>query len=259
MKPSPIFTNIKTGAACYDEVDKASYKGISLKTIAFFLLTVAFAVGVTIIMQWALKQDTSSEAAKRILTISSVGAIISVIVGFIAALVGRISTKSAKVCIGIYSVAEGICIGFITGIVEAALPGSNIGVLAAFGTVVVFVVMLLLYAFGIIRVNSFFMRFMIALLLCGVSLALFTLIYSLVVGINSTYIGFIVAVESIYLIYACLMLTLNFREASDAVQSGCTKDAEWQVALGLLISLAYIYIQLLRVLLLLYRIFGNKN
>lgn len=259
MKPSPIFSNIKTGTACYDEVDKASYKGISIKTLLFFFLTTVVAVGVTIIMQWALKQDTSSEAAKRILVISSVGAIVSIIVGFIAALVGRISPKKAKICIGIYSVAEGVCIGFITGIIEAALPGSNVGILAAFGTVIVFVVMLLLYAFGIIRVNSFVMRFMLALLLCALSLALFTLIYVLVVGFNTTYLGFVITIEAIYLIYACLMLTLNFQEASDVVKSGCTKDAEWSVALGLLISLAYIYFELLRILVLLLRIFGNRN
>ena len=50
MRPTPLFSNIKTGAATYDESDKATYGGITIKTVILFLITVAAAIATILIV-----------------------------------------------------------------------------------------------------------------------------------------------------------------------------------------------------------------
>ena len=42
MKPTPLFSNIQTGAQTYDDIDKATYKGITIKTVLLFLIKSSF-------------------------------------------------------------------------------------------------------------------------------------------------------------------------------------------------------------------------
>ena len=267
MKPTPIFSRIQTGADCYDDVDKASYSGISIKTFIFFTITMLVAIATSTVMllmiNRAIDAKGTDEMATDWIVYSSIGAIVSVIVATIAGLVGRLSDKAAKVCIAIYSIAEGFALGFVTGIVEAAYPGYYIGTLAVFGTVVIFAVMLVLFATGIIRNGSFFRRFVLSVLISAIALSLFTTLFLVISGLFSrlsgSFLFLIFAVELLYLIYACLSLVFNFSEAQACVNGGCRKESEWSVALGLLITLAYIYIQLLRIIVLLLEIFGKKN
>ena len=43
-------------------------------------------------------------------------------------------------------------------------------------------------------------------------------------------------------------LLLNFDEAKRVVDYGASKDAEWSVSLGLMVTLIYIYVYLIRIL-----------
>ena len=43
MKQSPLFSNIQTGEAVYDDVDHATYKGITVKTVILLLIAVLIA------------------------------------------------------------------------------------------------------------------------------------------------------------------------------------------------------------------------
>lgn len=267
MKPTPIFSKIETGSKCYDDV-KATYTGISIKTFISLALTMLVAIVVATFMILSINKAITenpedTEIAMKWLTASSVLAIVSVIIAFISALVGRLSDKAAKVCIFIYSISEGFVLGFITGIVEAVYPNQYIGALAVFGTLVIFTVMLLLFVTGVLRVGSFLRRFLAAVLITAVALGLFTILFILFSGLLSTYstniIWLILLIETLYLVYACFSLIYSFNEAQAVVESGCRKESEWSVALGLLITLAYIYLQLLRIIVLLLQIFGKRN
>ena len=44
------------------------------------------------------------------------------------------------------------------------------------------------------------------------------------------------------------MLFLNFNEATSYVQMSATKDFEWTAAFGLMVSILYIYLEVLRLL-----------
>ena len=54
--------------------------------------------------------------------------------------------------------------------------------------------------------------------------------------------------EAFLLLYGVITLTFNFAEAQAVVESGCSKNAEWSVALGLLVSVVYIYVEVLRLI-----------
>ena len=43
LRQSPLFSNIQTGEAVYDDVDRATYKGITVKTCILLLVSVIIA------------------------------------------------------------------------------------------------------------------------------------------------------------------------------------------------------------------------
>ena len=43
MRQSPLFSNIQTGEVVYDDVDQATYKGITIKTFILLAITIIVA------------------------------------------------------------------------------------------------------------------------------------------------------------------------------------------------------------------------
>ena len=250
MRQTPLFSNIKTGAATYDDVDKASYKGITIKTLLLFLITVAVAI-------------TTIFAVPRIIDSNNVGVLIgaligSAIVALVSALVGRLSYRLAMPFSIIYSFAMGFLLGFISAVVDAYVPG--IATTAVFATLIIFGIMLILFFTGVIKASNKLMAIVIGLLLGGISLSLFTFIMAWTGQLTVTqYLWLILIVEAIYLLYAVITLTFNFAEAVAVVNGGATRNAEWSVALGLMSAMAYIYIELVRILLIIASIVGHNN
>lgn len=250
MRPTPLFSNIKTGAATYDESDKASYSGITIKTVILFLITVAVAIATIIAVPKVFESGNVTPLV--------VGLIVAMIVALISALVGRLSYKLAMPFSIIYSVAMGFLLGFVTEIAEEFVPG--IAITAVFATLIIFGIMLLLFFTGVIKGTKKLLAIGLGLLLGAVSLSLFTfiMVWTGIISVT-TYLWLLLLIEGVYLIYAVIMLTFNFCEAVAVVNNGATKKAEWSVALGLMSALAYIYIELIRILLIIASIVGKNN
>ncbi len=239
MKQSPLFSNIETGEAYYDEVDRATYKGICFKT--FFLL----AISVVVAAFTAFYLPTIIESGNFGTFYAALA--VSTIVGFISVLVGRLSERAAKYASFIYSVCEGLFLGCLTAICEEALPG--VSAIAIFSTLVIFAIMLTLFATGILRVGNKFRKFCFGFALGAIALILITSIAAAFITNVQTYLGMLVLVELFLLVYGVITLSLNFAEAQGVVESGASKKAEWCVALGLMVSLIYIYVEIIRFLL----------
>lgn len=237
MRTSPLFSNIETGEAYYD-AEKATYKGVCLKT--FILL------GITIIMAAAVYFYLPAIIINGRLASFSAVLIVALIVGFISVLVGRMNERASKVASIIYSISEGIVIGAISAISEIYIKG--VVAIALAGTLIVFATMLILFATGIIRVGTRFRSFMLAFVFAIIPILIITIVASFVVQDVKTYLGIMIAVEIFYLAYGIFCLLLNFKEAQMVVDSGCSKNAEWSVSLGLMVSLVYIYLELLRLI-----------
>ncbi|MGM9969248.1 MAG: Bax inhibitor-1/YccA family protein [Anaeroplasma sp.] len=241
MRQSPLFSTVRTGEVCYDEVRRASYKGIGAKTFILLGVSIIVAVLTAVFLPQMLMNNYGGFYALLIA---------SSIIGTIAVFVGRLNYNAAKYAGVIYSACEGVFLGTLTALVELYAPG--IATIAVFSTLVIFSVMAILFFSGILRVGTKFRRFIFAFSLCALSLVLFVSLFSLFGGGIQNW-GALVLIEGVLLLYGVLTLLLDFDEARFVVDAGAEKNAEWTVALGMVVSLIYIYVQLLRFLLLFVR------
>ena len=224
MKQSPLFSNIQTGEVVYDDVDRATYKGITVKTVSLLLISVIVAAFVA----FALPQILTNNAGAFYTTL-----IISSIVGFIAVIIGRMSETKAKYASVIYAVCEGLFLGSISAIAEALIPGAV--TTAVFSTVILFAIMLTLFATGVLRFGSKLRGICFGLTIGAIALVLLMSIFSLFISDYTTYLGIMIGVEIFLLFYGVITLSMNFAEANSVVERGASKGAEWSVALGFML------------------------
>lgn len=238
MKESPLFSNIQTGEAVYDNVDRATYKGITLKTCFLLLISTIIAAFVA----FGLPKIIANNSTTFYVTLA-----VSSIVGFISVIIGRTSERKAKYASVIYAVCEGLFLGTISAIVESYVSGAV--AVAVFSTLVLFAIMLTLFGTGIIKASGKYRSICFGLTIGAIALALLsTLLGVFVFNSYEGSIWLIVGIEVFLLFYGVITLGLNFAEASNVVNRGASKGAEWSVALGLMVSIVYIYIEVLRLI-----------
>ncbi|WP_228389547.1 Bax inhibitor-1/YccA family protein [Cumulibacter manganitolerans] len=174
-----------------------------------------------------------------------VGMIVGLVLGFVNAFK---RTPSAPLVLA-YCVAEGVFLGGLTGVFEQFYPG--IAVQAVLGTMGVFVGMLVVYRTGAIRVTPKFQRWLAAAVIGAVVLMLFNLVYWLITGQASFLrdggpmaIGFSLLMIGI----AAFTLLSDFDLAEQAIRRGAPKVFAWGIAFGLVTSLVWLYIEILRLL-----------
>ena len=108
--------------------------------------------------------------------------------------------------------------------------------------------MLVLYSLGFFRNIGVVYTILLGLLFATIGLVGFDFLYVLINGASVSYIYFII--QGALLLYGVITLAFNFEEAESVVKLGANKGAEWSVALGIEITLIYIYIYILRIILL---------
>ena len=154
----------------------------------------------------------------------------------------------------LYAVCEGFCLGAISAMFDAQTDGI-VGA-AVLSTLSVFVVALLLYITRIIKPTRK-MAFAVAAGLGGlVLLYFFVFILSIfdwgwLYSDNFRTIGVIVTLLAIVL--AALSLVLDFGIIEGGVRVGAPKELEWYLAFGLMVTLVWLYISILKLLALLAR------
>src|SRR3954469_19243607 len=154
----------------------------------------------------------------------------------------------------VYALLEGYCLGAISAAFNAQTEG--IVSAAVLATVSVFVVALFLYMTRIVRPTQK-MAFAVSAGLGG--LILLYLFVSVVAIFNWTWlysdqfrtIGIVVSLIAIVL--AALSLTLDFGTIEAGVAAGAPKYMEWYCGYGLMVTLIWLYITILRLLALLAR------
>jgi uncharacterized YccA/Bax inhibitor family protein len=176
-------------------------------------------------------------------------AMLGIIAGFIAVIASSFKPMWAKFLGPIYSIGYGFAVGAISKGYETFQDGIVLQAVGA--TAAVFTVMLVLYRTRIIKVTDKFRRNVIfaamgVMLLYGVSflMSLFGAEISFINSPSLLGIGFSVVVCGI----AAMMLALDFDRIERGVQSGMPKAYEWVAALGLLVTIVWLYLELLRLL-----------
>ncbi|GAB1515470.1 Bax inhibitor-1/YccA family protein [Actinophytocola sp. KF-1] len=173
--------------------------------------------------------------------------IIGLIVGLVLSLIIIFKqTANPGMVLG-YSAAEGVFLGAITGVFEAFVPG--IAFQAILGTALVFIVMLVVYKTGAVRVTPKLTKWIIGATVAAAGLMLINLITSLF-GLNMLRDGGTLAIVfSIIVIgIAAFNFLLDFDMADQMIRTGMPARFAWLAAFGLMTTLVWLYLEILRLL-----------
>lgn len=180
--------------------------------------------------------------------------------GLIVGLVTSFKPTWAPFTAPLYAVLEGLFLGGITVIAEARFPGMAIQAIAA--TFGLFFVMMALYTSRTIRVTNGFIKGMTAAIgaimltyLVGFVLRMFGLSIPFLGQANPIGIGIAVVISGI----AAFSLLMDFHFIEEASNSGAPKSMEWYGAFGLMVGLVWLYIEVLRLLMLIAQYAGNND
>lgn len=172
------------------------------------------------------------------------------IVGFVLALITTFKMSWAPITSPLYALAEGLVLGGLSAMVESQYPGIAMQAVAmTFGTLAC---MLLAYRAGVIRATERFKLGVIAATgaICVVYLVSWLLSlfgfhgFSLLNGNGLIGIGVSVVIVGV----AALNLILDFDLIESGSQQGAPKYMEWYGAFALMVTLIWLYIEILRLL-----------
>jgi uncharacterized YccA/Bax inhibitor family protein len=174
---------------------------------------------------------------------------VGIIGGFIVAIITIFKKQWSPVTAPLYSVLEGLAIGGISAFFEARFPGIVIQAVAlTFGTLLC---LLLVYKSGIIKVTANF-RLGVVAATGGIAVIYVITIVLGFFGIRMPYIhesGIIGIGFSVFVvIIAALNLVLDFDFIENGASSGAPKFMEWYAAFGLMVTLIWLYLEILRLL-----------
>jgi uncharacterized YccA/Bax inhibitor family protein len=172
---------------------------------------------------------------------------------FLAILI-TVQPRRAAVLGALYAVCEGFCLGAISASFDAQTDGI-VGA-AVLSTMCVFVAALFLYVTRIIQPTQK-LAFAVVAGLAGLAiLYLFVFVLSIfdwgwLYSESFRTVGVVVTLLAIVL--AALSLVLDFGMIEAGVQARAPKELEWYLAFGLMVTLVWLYISILKLLALLAR------
>jgi uncharacterized YccA/Bax inhibitor family protein len=185
-------------------------------------------------------------------TTQSVAAVTALLwIGILGGLIFAIATifkvTWAPVTAPIYSLLEGLALGSISAIFELRFPGIAIqSVAMTFG---VLFVMLIAYRSHIIPVTQ---KFRLGVVACTGAIALFYIV-EILLGFFGVHFGAIngatpigIGFSVIVVVIAALNLILDFDFIEGGVENGAPKYMEWYGAFGIMVTLVWLYLEILR-------------
>jgi uncharacterized YccA/Bax inhibitor family protein len=169
--------------------------------------------------------------------------------GFITVLVTVFRPQSSGISAPIYAVFEGLLLGGISAIFEMQYHGIVMRAVAL--TLAVFAAMLFLYRSGIIKVTE---KFKMGIFAATAGIALVYLV-SFIAGLFGAQLGFLygnsnfsIGFSLVVVAIAALNLVLDFSFIETASEQGAPKYMEWYGAFGLMVTLIWLYLEILRLL-----------
>ena len=226
--------------------ETATYKGIGFKSC--LLLGITFLVTLFMI-GWVLTMRRLPVAIY----------VISFITTIVLQLIVIFKPTKAKTLSIPYAAAEGLILGCLCGLLEVALPGEGLTIAgsALSITLAIFLGALILYSTGIIKVSGKFLGFFIILIMgVGifiVSLSILSLIFRLSSGISLIGLFYNSDLAMILCVIMCIVASfyviMSLNEADNFVQGGYDKSYEWYAAFAILINVIYLFLEVLRLLL----------
>ena len=232
---NPILNdNFTAGERAY-QGQAMTVNGTLDKTFLLFLCAVLPAV-----YTWNQYMAGFADKANMLMTVGA-------IVGFVFALI--ISFTRNKFLTPLYAMCEGLFLGGISAVFNQAYPG--IVLQAVLGTFAAMFSMLGLYRLGVIKCTD---KFRSIIYISTISIAVLYLIqiigsffhYSIPGIFNSGMIG--IGFSLLVVAVAALNLIIDFDFIERGSQAMLPKDYEWFGAFGLMVTLVWLYLEILRLL-----------
>jgi len=171
----------------------------------------------------------------------------SVFVAFGLAMWITFSKKIRPAAVIAYAVIEGIFIGAISFFFESQYEGIVMN--AVIGTLTTAGAMFTAYSMGWVKVNARFTRVMTFALIGYAGFAVVNLLVGLFTnssGIYGTGFGWLAGLVGVGL--AAFTLNLDFEDISQGAATGLPREYEWKAAFGLLVTMVWLYLEILRLL-----------
>jgi uncharacterized YccA/Bax inhibitor family protein len=208
-------------------------------------------LGFTVISALITSAYSLNALASGDIALLSALALGGVVCGFILMLVIYITRpKNPAPLMLTYAIVEGVFIGAMSTVMEYVFPG--IVIQAILGTLAIFVSMYILYAIRILRPTPTFTKVVTSLTASIMLLYVISMVISLVTPYqmpllhSSSPMG--IGLTVFILVIAALNLIMDFGFLERSVQNQAPKVGEWWSAFGMLITLIWIYIEVLRLL-----------
>ncbi len=169
--------------------------------------------------------------------------------GFVLALVTIFKKTWSPITAPLYAGAQGLFLGAISGFMEGSFPGI---VIQAVGlTIGTFFALLMAYASGLIKATE---NFKLGVVAATGGIALVYLV-SIVMSFFGTTVPFIhdsgpigIGFSLVVVVIAALNLVLDFDFIEQGAEHGAPKYMEWYASFGLLVTLVWLYLEMLRLL-----------
>jgi len=174
--------------------------------------------------------------------------IVGAILGFIAVIIAAFRPQASPYLAPAYAIFQGLFLGVISLIIETRVNAPGIALQAVGATFVTFIVCFLLYRFKVVKVTQQFRSVVIASTLAIATYYLISFVLSFF-GVTLFHhnnslmsIGFSVFV----IVIAALNLFLDFDMIEESAKNRLPKYMEWFGAMGLMVTLVWLYIEFLR-------------
>lgn len=221
-----------------------------VQTTAITLGLTIFAAAATWIMTPEIETGNAQEAVGTLSALMLVGAGAA----FILSLVNSFKRVVSPALVMAFAVAEGVALGALSKFYDAAFGADSsyggIVMQAVIGTFAAFAGTLAAYKFFDIQVGNKFRTFVIGAMFGMVALSLMELVLGLFGAGLGLYgngaMGLLFAVGG--LVLGVFMLILDFDFIEQGIANGLPERESWRCAFGLLVSLVWIYTNLLRIL-----------
>ncbi|WP_445001764.1 Bax inhibitor-1/YccA family protein [Exiguobacterium alkaliphilum] len=173
----------------------------------------------------------------------------SAVLGLVLALVITFKPNTAPVVAPLYGIIQGVFVGTVSYFFESMAPG--IVGRAVMTTFIVAFAMWFVYSTGLVKVTQKFRA--------GIMAAIFTVMLLYLFQIGMSFFGtglpfmtgsspLALGVQFVIVIIASLALVLDFDFIARQVEARAPKHLEWVAAFGLIVTLIWLYIELLDLL-----------
>lgn len=209
--------------------------GTATKTLVLFALLV-----LTASITWKMF-GVESAALMPCMIVGGIGSLVF-------AIISCVKPEKAYIFGPLYALCEGLLVGAVSAMYAAALDGIVLS--AVLLTLAVSAVVFLCYRFGLLKASGTFVK---VITYATIGIGVFYLI-NFILGLFGVPISLAsmgpwgIVIQLVIVGIAALNLVLDFNNVENGVNSGVPAQFEWYFAFGLMVTLIWIYFEILKLL-----------